>query len=73
MRLVLVQSTTTFSPQHSLIYCHSTKATLQGLILFHFHVLHAEKEEQLSTARFGVVRSGLVGRLRLNISEDLLE
>ena len=37
--------------------------------------LHAEEEEQLSTARVGVVRSGVPwpGRPRLDISEDLLE
>ena len=40
--------------------------------LSHF-VLHAEEEEQLSTARVGVVRSGVPGRPRLDISEDLLE
>ena len=38
-------------------------------------MLHAEEEEQLSTARVGVVRSGVPwpGRPRLDISEDLLE
>ena len=35
-RFVLVQSTATFRPRHSLIYCQSTKATLQGLTLFRF-------------------------------------
>ena len=37
--------------------------------------LHAEEEEQLSTARVGVVRSGVPwpGRPRIDISEDLLE
>ena len=34
--------------------------------------LLSEKEEQLSTARVGVVRSGVPGRLRLDISEDFL-
>ena len=40
-----------------------------------YFTLHAEEEEQLSTARVGVVRSGVPwpGRPRLNISEDLLE
>ena len=33
---VLVWSTTTFRPRHSLIYCQLTKATLRGLALFHF-------------------------------------
>ena len=36
-------------------------------------MLHAEEEEQLSTARVGVVRSGVAGRPRLDISENLLE
>ena len=35
--------------------------------------MHAEEEEQLSTARVGVVRSGVPGRLSLDISEDLWE
>ena len=35
--------------------------------------LLSEEEEQLSTARVGVVRSGVPGRPRLDISEDLLE
>ena len=35
--------------------------------------LHAEEEEQLSTVRVGVLRSGVPGRPRLDISEDLLE
>ena len=38
-----------------------------------YFALHAEEEEQLSTARVGVVRSGVPGRPRLDISEDLLE
>ena len=35
--------------------------------------LLSEEKEQLSTARVGVVWSGVPGRLRLDISEDLLE
>ena len=35
--------------------------------------LHAEEEEQLSTARVGVVRSGVPGRPKFDLSEDLLE
>ena len=42
----------------------------EGLSYF---ALYAEEEEQLSTARVGVVRSGVPGRPRLDISEDLLE
>ena len=38
-----------------------------------YFALHAEEEEQLSTARVGVVRSGVPGRPRLDISEDLFE
>ena len=38
-----------------------------------YFALHAEEEEQLSSARVGVVRSGVPGRRSLNISEDLLE
>ena len=38
-----------------------------------YFALHAEEEEQLSTARVGVVRSGVPGWSRLDISEDLLE
>ena len=38
-----------------------------------YFALHAEGEEQLSTARVGVVRSGVPGWSRLDISEDLLE
>ena len=38
-----------------------------------YFALHAEEEEQLSTARVGVVKSGVPGRPRLDISEDLLE
>ena len=40
-----------------------------------YFALHAKGEEQLSTARVGVVRSGVSGRpiARLDISEDLLE
>ena len=38
-----------------------------------YFALHAEEEEQLSIARVGVVRSGVPGRPRLDISEDLLE
>ena len=40
-----------------------------------YFTLHAEEEEQLSTARVGVVRSGVPwpGRPRLDISDDLLE
>ena len=38
-----------------------------------YFALYAEEEEQLSTARVGVVRSGVPGRPRLDISEDLLE
>ena len=40
---------------------------------FSYFALHAEEEEQLSTARVGVVRSGVPDRPRLDISEDLLE
>ena len=36
-----------------------------------YFALHAEEEEQFSTARVGVVRSGVPGRPRLDISEDL--
>jgi len=42
----------------------------EGLSYF---ALHAEEEEQLSTARVGVLRSGAPGRPRLHISEDVLE
>ena len=38
-----------------------------------YFALHAEEEEQLSTARVGFVRSGVPGCPRLDISEDLLE
>ena len=40
-----------------------------------YFTLHTEEEEQLSTARVGVVRSGVPwpGRPRIDISEDLLE
>ena len=38
-----------------------------------YFTLHAEEEEQLLTTRVGVVRSGVPGCPRLNISEDLLE
>ena len=40
---------------------------------FSYFALHAEEEEQLSTVRVGVLRSGVPGRPRLDISEDLLE
>ena len=38
-----------------------------------YFALHWKGEEQLLTARVGVVRSGVPGRQRLDISEDLLE
>ena len=38
-----------------------------------YFALHAEEEEQLSTVRVRLVRSGVPGRPRLDISEDLLE
>ena len=38
-----------------------------------YFALHGKREEQLLTARVGVVRSGAPGRQRLDISEDLLE
>ena len=38
-----------------------------------YFALHGKGEEQLLTARVGVVRSGVPGRQRLDISEDLLE
>lgn len=41
--------------------------------LSYIALLHAEEEEQLSTARVGVVISGVPGRPRLDISENLLE
>ena len=66
---VFVWSTTTFWPRHSLIYCQQ-RQHCEDLSYF---ALHAEEEQQLSTARVGVVRSGVPGRLRLDISEDLLE
>ena len=38
-----------------------------------YFALRTEEEEQLSTPRVGVVRSGVPGRSSLDISEDLLE
>ena len=38
-----------------------------------YFALHGKGEEQLLTARVGAVRSGVPGRQRLDISEDLLE
>ena len=69
-RFVLVRSTTTFWPRHSLIYCQSTKATLWGLTLFHFA---CGGGRTTFNRQSGCCEIRCSSHPSLDISEDLLE
>ena len=69
-RFVLVRSTTTFWPRHSLIYCQSTKATLWGLTLFHFA---CGGGRTTFNRQSGCCEIRCSSHPSLDVSEDLLE